>query len=356
MSENEKVMTRNQHIDSMRGIAVLLVIIGHCWTFQEQFISKLILAFHMPLFFFIAGYLFNYTETYNRNSISVIISKFNHLLIPYFAFEGINVILSLIVRPHYGNLIHESVVIQSILLCLNTPEYEGISLRLWFLPAAFVSSIYLLLICKLKKYYAINIRNFYLYVAFAAFGFEFFFSKVIFQRLPFTMDISIMATAYMLLGFSFKNHIDVIGCFQKWKAYGVGLIAFGILLICTKLNSGYFKMFLNSYGSFGFAVIGSIAGIIVIFELVYCFDIKNRFLIWLGENSLVIFPLHLEILFFLRWMVEDYFPENLWQYAFFIYFPICLICLFLLVTVIKKYCPVLIGKSKIGFHSFQKYR
>ena len=155
MAQEKVSSNRIEYIDILKGIAVLLVIVGHCWTFSGKFINKIIMAFHMPLFFFASGYLFKHTEAYKRDAIDVIIKKLKHLIIPYFMFEGINLLLSLIIRPYYGNLIHESMVIQSIVLCLNTSEYEGVCLRLWFLPAAFISCIYMLFICKLKRYYDI---------------------------------------------------------------------------------------------------------------------------------------------------------------------------------------------------------
>ena len=41
--------------DILKGIGILLVIVGH--TFMKE-IGPYILAFHMPLFFIVAGYFF----------------------------------------------------------------------------------------------------------------------------------------------------------------------------------------------------------------------------------------------------------------------------------------------------------
>lgn len=45
--------TRVEYIDFMRGIAMLLVIYGHCSEMNTA--NRFILSFHMPLFFFISG-------------------------------------------------------------------------------------------------------------------------------------------------------------------------------------------------------------------------------------------------------------------------------------------------------------
>ena len=344
MKQEDVNLDRISYIDSLKGIAVLLVVFGHCWTFQKQFAVKLIMAFHMPLFFFISGYLFKYTDTYKRDAICVIIAKGKHLLIPYFIFEGFNLVVSLLIRPYYGNLIHESMVIQSIVLCLNTPDYEGVCSRLWFLPATFVSSIYMLFVLQMRRYYNTTINKYCLSSALVLFCLDFAFHKIVFQRLPFTMDISIMATAYMLLGFAFKEKVDLCTYQKKRKLCVVGSFSFFALCVCVKFNPEYFSMYLDRYGAFGVAVLGSFFGIIMTITFVLGFNIRNRFLIWLGKNSLVIFPLHLEILFFLKWIVKSFFSTGIAQYAFCGYFPLCLLILFPIVQLVNKYCPILNGK------------
>lgn len=51
----ERVVKRNKTIDVARGIAILLVILGHSFYTLDEPLNKVILAFHMPLFFFISG-------------------------------------------------------------------------------------------------------------------------------------------------------------------------------------------------------------------------------------------------------------------------------------------------------------
>lgn len=46
---------RNEQIDVARGIAILLVILGHSFYSIEAPLNKIILTFHMPLFFFLSG-------------------------------------------------------------------------------------------------------------------------------------------------------------------------------------------------------------------------------------------------------------------------------------------------------------
>lgn len=49
-------MERNRIVDIMKGLGICLVIMGHVLTYGSV-LSKFILSFHMPLFFFLSGFL-----------------------------------------------------------------------------------------------------------------------------------------------------------------------------------------------------------------------------------------------------------------------------------------------------------
>ncbi len=46
---------RNLTFDIMKGIGILLVLIGHVWQLPDS-IHQTIYSFHMPMFFIVAGY------------------------------------------------------------------------------------------------------------------------------------------------------------------------------------------------------------------------------------------------------------------------------------------------------------
>lgn len=67
---------RNATFDMLKGIGILLVIIGH--TFMKE-IGPYIQAFHMPLFFIVAGYFFKYKPLRIQ-----LVRDFRRLIVPYF--------------------------------------------------------------------------------------------------------------------------------------------------------------------------------------------------------------------------------------------------------------------------------
>lgn len=72
-------MKKIEWINLMKGIGIITVVCGHV---LEGLPFRLIYLFHMPLFFFISGFLFNPKTNYKQYFKSKII----HLIIPYFAF------------------------------------------------------------------------------------------------------------------------------------------------------------------------------------------------------------------------------------------------------------------------------
>lgn len=107
------------HLDALKGLAILLMVMGHVipWTLNEaeflhqpinqltgvelynSIVYKFIYAFHMPLLFFVSGFLFYKDTTYSIGHIkSILIKRTHRLLIPYFVTGT----LLWIARGHWG--------------------------------------------------------------------------------------------------------------------------------------------------------------------------------------------------------------------------------------------------------------
>lgn len=93
---------RKRYIDVSRGIAILLVVLGHSITrdmadasLPAGVVRMLIYSVHMPLFFFISGYLFRVKEKeyFCSPAINFIRSKFSSLMVPYISFSVLNYLM-----------------------------------------------------------------------------------------------------------------------------------------------------------------------------------------------------------------------------------------------------------------------
>lgn len=66
--------TRIRYIDIMKGITILLVMVGH--YFNNRLVSTFIWSFHMPLFLFISGYFFRdlpFRQRLHKASVSILL-------------------------------------------------------------------------------------------------------------------------------------------------------------------------------------------------------------------------------------------------------------------------------------------
>lgn len=132
---------RLRNIDLLKGILILLVIIGHILqgTFSENIWRYIIYTFHMPLFIGISGYLLNYTKIGQLNFTDLFKKYFFRVIFPW----AIAVIVYLL-ADHYKGLSIKS--IPSLLgNAFLLPYYH-----LWFI-AAFLSWILIAWLSKKIK-------------------------------------------------------------------------------------------------------------------------------------------------------------------------------------------------------------
>ena len=77
---------RIESFDVLKGIAILMVVMGHVITYgvyriDSSVVFRLIGTVHMPLFFFISGY-FTVREKEGALALPGLWKRFRHLIIP----------------------------------------------------------------------------------------------------------------------------------------------------------------------------------------------------------------------------------------------------------------------------------
>lgn len=293
--EGLKLKNRIGEIDFFRGVAMILVFLQHCGCVAGEYI----LAFHMPLFFLLSGYLFFYNNTVNKSNFKTYLSKnVKKILVPYFVFELINLILSLLFKNNYISII---TALKSIVLCINMEGYDGILLRLWFLPCIFVCNIFLYFIIKYLKGKKLLVFNLFLFFI----AYFLYISPI--KRLPFTIDIALLGSSFMLLGYVFSTFFSSL-VLKKVTLYKiiVMFLCLGLLFIFTKMNNMPFYMYINQYGNYWYAMLGAISGCIAVSIMIRILlellnglklDWIKNYIIWVGQNTLLLFPVHLLLIY-----------------------------------------------------------
>lgn len=146
-----RIMNYYKEIDIVKGVTILLVILGHCFcthplNLDEQLpmLARVVRSFQMPLFFVASGFLFS-----NKGGFGVFIKKkASRLVVPYLAFG----FLSITLRYIFSSFTNGGTItwIDSLLKLLNGEYY-------WFLYTLLLVMILMQLLNRQKFIYAVSV-------------------------------------------------------------------------------------------------------------------------------------------------------------------------------------------------------
>lgn len=262
-------------IDALKGIGIVLVILGHTHGLFRNYIF----SFHMPLFFFISGFLFN-IEKYK--SVGVFIKKkFKTLLIPYIFFSFISLIVAFIVTNNESDILQ---VVKQLLI--SSRNNININPTLWFLTCLFIIELLFYGVSKTVKN---KYLKFIIILILSIVGF--FSSKTI--SLPFSLNLAAYYLMFYLLGSLFKG----IKQTKKMLSIYSACLFIGIILF---IKPSYFEsvnIFFQSNNllEYLYSLLIAIIGILGCMRLSFILQ-KSDILGFFGRNSLIIFALHIFIL------------------------------------------------------------
>ena len=281
---------RNNHIDYLKGITIILVVFGHCWLTSHE-LRWLIYRFHMPLFFCISRYLFKNIDNY----YTFVTKKFKTLLIPYIIFFILSYIISKLFLNNILSIQH-----MIIYLYLNGKYCTQVNnWALWYLPLFFVSNNCFYFITKIKKQKIL----FYilLILFFITVPVNLFLQKITLDSyIPFTLQTLIPSLFFMLIGYLYKINLNKI---KNKLNKNTLLKSFSLLII------GIFISIKNSDQIIDIRTYQYIitALLIIQFIITYTKNKTNKLICYLGKNTLIILGFHRIILF----LFEYYFKPIL---------------------------------------------
>ncbi len=126
----QKVKVRDSYLDIMKGLAILLVVVGHAIqslpNYQDGIVFRTIYSFHIPLFMFLSGAVASYSSTLMDRKF--IWKKFLLLVVPFAAWA----VVSSIVRSWPG--LHPYVFLEKMKQIAVYPDWG-----LWFLWVLFLN-------------------------------------------------------------------------------------------------------------------------------------------------------------------------------------------------------------------------
>ena len=271
----KQIANRLTQLDILRGIAIFFVVFGHIIHIPE--LRNYIWGFHIPIFFFISGFLFNPVKY--SNFIDFFKSKVKNLAIPYFFFYLITLCYYILIESHVRGGISSIKLLIGMFYGSYYNNFMYFNGALWFLPCLFSMEI----LGYLLKF--INKQSFKIIfpILIYCIGIILIQNKIIW--LPWGLNAAFCGLVYYCCGFYFKD------AFKALKTKTIFIIS--LIIICIVLQVGLFPFPHADLASckienYYLYIPISMIGIILYLCLSYLIK-KNRILEYLGINSLVIF-------------------------------------------------------------------
>lgn len=300
------MIERIHWIDLLKGLGIFFVILGH--TIKNNDLYVWIYSFHMPLFFFISGYL-----TEPRNSIKdynqYIWKKCKNLLFPFFIFRILLVFYWLIVEQYFR------------------PLDLG---PIWFLIVLF--GVEILIAHILLKWKQIKI---YL-VVFVGCIISFYMFKAIDTNISFLQKIFGWLARFangglwFCLAFIIRKIERKISCSYQYNF--IILIFAAISIFCCKYN-GDVSIYSNRINNIILYLIFGLSGIGMISFLCKHIIKKHYWIEWIGNYTIIILAVHEPIKRIILKLISIFFNEDIYIIqsnifmALFIAFVVLLLCI-----------------------------
>lgn len=323
-------------LDMLKGWGMLLVMLGHVKI--PDFLIVYIYSFHMPLFFFISGYVFNIDKY--KNTVEFFKSKSRSLLIPYLSFSLLNYIFWLMFRrfANHNPAIYKPLI--GILIGMRGSEWAICTGTLWFVLALFISEIFLFFIIKYSKNKNKNIITWLLVFTFLGC----LYNKFVGVRLIWSIDVSFIAVGFLGLGYLTRKN-DLISIIKGKK----NIILLCLISVFASVLNGGNDMFKGVYGNYIIFYIASIAGIAI--NIIFIKNLPNiKLLNFIGKNTFIYLAFHQYIVFSVLNKISYKLIGNIQNNTILtliaiLFVIIALIVLYPVIYIINKYFPFLLGKK-----------
>lgn len=284
MNDSNLHSLRINWLDTARGIAIILVIIGHA-NFPEE-LRTIVYAFHMPLFFFLNGFLLLKKE---ENFKVFFIKRTKSLVIPYVFYNVVLIIFYWLLWTISRNEnLYQDILSKVIAIPVAIRIDDIFDSRLWFLPCLFISNILIYFSFKIfnKSWGAVFIVS----IIFSLIGIGLNINDRL--VLPWSLDASLMICIFIVTAIIIREK-KLLNVFIGNKCI---VLSFILYTLFTYLNYRYnsnrgINIYEANYGCYLYFYVASFTGIFVVLKISYNIG-SNRILEFFGRNSLTIYVTH----------------------------------------------------------------
>ena len=303
-------------VDYYKAFSIFLIVIGHSILQHAQLIHLLFL-FHVPLFFFISGYL---EKTESCNTQKYLSKIFYALVIPYFLWNILCVVF------------HLPITIKNVCAVL-------VGISLWNAASWFLSVLIIIkLVALMLRNHKFILATFSTTILLALF--------LLNKRMPFYANLAFMFIPFYFLGMYGKNIINKIAINFTNKAF-INIFLLGIatalLLACYKFTDVPHTYSVTSFtDKFYHYWLTGLLGIISMFFLCICFNKNPCGVIQaISISTLFIMCSHFEIIYRATGYITNYYGDIYSILFVVLYFLLQCAC----IPIVLKYFPVLAGRK-----------
>lgn len=265
-------------LDAMKGMGIILVVLGHVSLIEP--LNTVIYAFHMPLFFFISGFLFFFSRKEH-----FVIRRLKSLLTPYLIFSLLTfcywAFLERGMRGQTGIPVFTPLL--NIFTGQGGNDGYAFNVVMWFIPCMLMTQLVFYLAERFIK------SRFFLaalIVLLSAAGYLYsLFSPF---RLPWCLDAMTMALPFYALGYILAGK-GMLCSISKGKAAALSAVFLAILIPLALIN-GKADMNNNIYQNYFLFYVAAACGIAFIWMISQL--CRFRWLKYLGNASIIIMCIH----------------------------------------------------------------
>ena len=289
---NRNQIERMDYIDVAKGIGIVGVLVGHHLQ-QADLLIKWIYSFHMPLFFFLTGFLYEKRNVDAADNRALFLKQAKRLLYPYVTFSVL-----MLAWKYFFHIIcgvpYTTGEKEFKYMVLDALTTNGIH-ALWFLPAMFwASTVYLILRKQKLPGWVLPVFG----VATAVLLSQMKQTKMIQES---ELHLFVNYVARSVLGFSF---IVLGALYARIERSGLYVMITSLLVsLIFGLWNGNVGLVASYIGNPLLGYIGAVGGCVFILSISKRIGGTARWLRFLGRNSLVVMATELSFPDEIAWMI-----------------------------------------------------
>jgi len=333
-----EIKPREYWVDITKGIGIIFVMLGH--TVIGSLITIYTYVFNMPTFFFLSGYFFKPNKYTDYKEF--LKSRIKGILIPYL---GLSIISMIFYKFYYHMPFNDLTTIKNMIIVLFTGTRNQIfyNIPLWFLPTLFFVENIFYFIRKLNKIFLE-----WLIILILGSFFVIKWNTIYNPKLIWTIDNGCFYLIFFALGYYIKQEIFNKNKIKKWVKNITLILAFIINTLVIFNNNLFEKIFKNQF-VLDYKIIYFITLVILALSGIYVVSFiskrikRNKYLEFIGKNSLTFFGLHVLYFWILDKILKPYIQNTI--ILSIIYVIITLISISILIPYLKKWMPLIFGKN-----------